>query len=36
VALYAVAIQIEDFATNNATTALSSVPLQFLVSVFFF
>lgn len=31
--LYAAAIQIEDFATSNSTTALSSVPLQFLIWV---
>ena len=31
--LYAAAIQIEDFATSNSTTAISSVPLQFLVSI---
>ncbi|XP_062602414.1 integrin beta-like protein C [Saccostrea cucullata] len=31
---YAVAIQIEDFASENSTTSLSSIPLQFLVNVF--
>ena len=31
---YAVALQIEDFATTASTVALSSVPLQFLVNVF--
>ena len=31
---YAVAIQIEDFATTTSTTPLSSIPLQFLVYVF--
>ena len=31
---YAVAIQIEDFATTTSTIALSSIPLQFLVYVF--
>ena len=32
--LYAVALQIEDFATTTSTTPLSSVPLQFIVEVF--
>jgi len=31
--LYAVALQIEDFATPTSTLPLSSVPLQFLVFV---
>lgn len=31
---YAVAVQIEDFAQENDTEPLSSVPLQFLVNVF--
>ena len=31
---YAVALQIEDFASPTDTTPLSSVPLQFLVLVF--
>ncbi|XP_061176033.1 uncharacterized protein LOC133184985 [Saccostrea echinata] len=31
---YAVAIQIEDFASENSTTPLSSIPLQFLIKVF--
>ena len=31
VGLYAAAFQIEDFATNTSTTALSSVPIQFVV-----
>jgi len=32
--LYAVALQIEDFATTASSVALSSVPIQFLVDVF--
>ena len=31
---YAVALQIEDFASTTSTTPLSSIPLQFLVFVF--
>ena len=31
---YAVALQIEDFMTTSSSTALSSVPLQFLVQIF--
>ncbi|CAF3403170.1 unnamed protein product [Rotaria socialis] len=31
---YAVAIQIEDFASENSTTPLSSVPIQILVNVY--
>ena len=31
---YALAIQIEDFASPSDTVALSSVPVQFLVQVF--
>ena len=34
VGLYAVALQIEDFISTSSNTALSSVPLQFLVEVF--
>ncbi len=30
---YAVAIQIEDFLTANSTTPLSSIPVQFLISI---
>ena len=32
--MYAVALQIEDFASTTATVPLSSVPLQFLVNVY--
>ena len=32
--MYAVALQIEDFMTTSSNTALSSVPLQFLVELF--
>jgi len=31
---YAVAIQVQDYATNQSTTAYSSVPVQFLVHVY--
>ena len=31
---YAVAVQVEDFISASSTTALSSVPLQFLINVF--
>nr|XP_034323483.1 fibropellin-1-like isoform X4 [Crassostrea gigas] len=31
---YAVAIQIEDFASSSSSTPLSSIPLQFLVEIF--
>ena len=31
---YAVALQIEDFASPNSTTPLSSIPLQFLVNIY--
>ena len=31
---YVIAVQIEDFATPNSTTPLSSVPLQFLIHTF--
>ena len=31
---YAVALQVEDFATTSSTTPMSSVPVQFLVNVF--
>ena len=31
---YAVALQVEDFATTSSTTPMSSVPIQFLVNVF--
>lgn len=31
---YGVALQVEDFASTNSTTPLSSIPLQFLVFVF--
>lgn len=33
--MYAVALQIEDFATEQAVNALSSIPLQFLINVTF-
>ena len=32
--LYAVALQIEDFASNTDTVPLSSIPLQFVVEVY--
>ena len=32
---YGVALQIEDFASPSSTTPLSSVPLQFLVNVYY-
>lgn len=32
--LYAVAVQVEDFASPNDTVAMSSIPVQFIVSVF--
>lgn len=31
--LYAAAIQVEDFANVSSTTALSSVPIQFLIHI---
>eukprot|EP00105_Crassostrea_gigas_P042845 XP_019926993.1 PREDICTED: uncharacterized protein LOC105338278 [Crassostrea gigas] len=31
---YAIAIQIEDFASSSSSTPLSSIPLQFLVEIF--
>ena len=31
---YAVALQVEDFATTSSTTPMSSVPVQFLVNIF--
>lgn len=31
--MYAVALQIEDFATEQALNALSSIPIQFLINV---
>lgn len=32
--LYVVALQVEDFATPSDTVAMSSIPVQFIVSVF--
>ena len=32
--LYAVALQIEDFASTTDTVPLSSIPLQFIIEVF--
>ena len=34
--LYAVALQIEDFASTTDTVPLSSIPLQFVIEVFNF
>ena len=34
IGLYAVALQIEDFASRTATVPLSSIPLQFIIEVF--
>lgn len=31
--MYAVALQIEDFTTEQAVNALSSIPLQFLINM---
>ena len=31
---YGVAVQMEDFITSTSTTPLSSVPIQFLISIF--
>lgn len=31
--MYAVALQIEDFATEQAVNALSSIPIQFLINM---
>ena len=33
--LYAVALQIEDFTSTTSSVPMSSVPLQFLVNVYF-
>ncbi len=30
---YAVAIQVEDFKDSNSMTAISSIPVQFLISI---
>ena len=34
VGYYVAAIQVEDFATASSTTALSSIPLQFIVKIY--
>lgn len=34
IGFYAIKLQIEDFATSNATEAISSIPLQFLVQAY--
>ena len=31
---YAVALQVEDFISSSSTTAMSSVPVQFLVNIY--